>query len=535
MAGAQVRALDPAVDPPGAARRPPRLTSPAALLELDAITKQFPGVKALDGVSFDLHEGEVHALCGENGAGKSTLIKILCGYYPAGTYGGAIRLRGQAVAFRGVRAAEEHRIALIAQELALVPELSVVENLMLGREPVRRGLIDRPRARAEAQRGLALVGLDVDPDRPVKDLGIGQQQMVEIAKALLKDAKILVLDEPTAALTEAGVQTLLRLLGDLRARGVSSIYISHRLEEVFQIADRITVLRDGRSIATSPASELTREKVISRMVGREVTSLYPCPPPAQGGVMMSVQRWSMEDPEHPGRFVLRDVSFEVREGEVLGVGGLMGAGRTALVGSLFGAGRGRVTGALSIRHRSSSAPFRDPAEAIAAGVALVSEDRKRYGLVLEATVLDNLTLVVVRQLARWGLIDHGAREVKALEQIGALKIRAPGSSALANQLSGGNQQKIVLGKWLMARPRVLLLDEPTRGIDVGAKFEIHQLISRLASEGLAVVLVSSDLPELLGMSHRVLILSQGRQVACLDRAEATATRVMAAATSEVDK
>ncbi|KYF78850.1 D-ribose transporter ATP-binding protein [Sorangium cellulosum] len=504
-----------------------------SLLELASITKQFPGVKALDGVSFDLREGEIHALCGENGAGKSTLIKTLCGYYPAGTYGGEIRLNGRVVEFSSMRSAEEHRIALIAQELALVPELTIAENLMLGREPVRGGLIDWDAVRTEARKALERVGLDVDPERPIKDLGIGQQQMVEIAKALLKDAKILVLDEPTAALTDSGVRTLLRLLDDLRARGVSCIYISHRLEEVFEIADRITVLRDGKSITTQSRAELTPDKVISYMVGREVTNLYPCPPPPDGPVALSVERWSVEDAGHPGRFVLRDVSFQVRAGEVLGIGGLMGAGRTALVSTLFGAATSRVTGSLSVRGGPAAAPFTSPAQAIAAGIALVSEDRKRYGLVLEGTLLDNITLATLRRFVKGLFLDHAEREVTAVEQMRALRTKAPGPLALANQLSGGNQQKIVIGKWLMTGPRVLLLDEPTRGIDVGAKAEIYQLIHNLAADGLAVVLVSSDLPELLGMSHRVLVLTQGRMTACLDRQDATAERVMAAATRKV--
>jgi D-xylose transport system ATP-binding protein len=508
-----------------------------ALLELKEITKHFPGVKALDGVSFDLEKGEVHALCGENGAGKSTLIKVLCGYYPAGSYGGEIRLRGAPVAWKSLRDAEGQRIALIAQELALVPELSIAENMMLGHEPTRRGLIDWDRARSEAARGLALVGLDVDPRRPIKDLGIGQQQMVEIAKALLKDAEILVLDEPTAALTEAGAQVLMKLLAELRGRGVSSIYISHRLEEVFHLADRITVLRDGRSIATSPASSLTQDQVIALMVGREVKSLYPRPPrPADDApekVALSVKDWSVEDPEILGRFAVQGVSFEVREGEVLGIGGLMGAGRTALVSSLFGVARSPVHGSLTVKGRAGTAPLRSPAEAIAAGIALVSEDRKRYGVVLEAPILDNITLATLGEFAQRWLLDHRAMAVKANEQMASLRVRASGLGALVNELSGGNQQKIVLGKWLMARPKVLLLDEPTRGIDVGAKAEIYQLISRLASEGLAVVLVSSDLPELLGMSHRLLILSQGRQSALLDHDAATPERIMAAATRKV--
>jgi D-xylose transport system ATP-binding protein len=503
------------------------------LLELRAITKEFPGVRALDGVSFDLGEGEVHALCGENGAGKSTLIKILCGFYPSGSYGGEILLSGQPVHFRSLKAAESHGIALIAQELALVPELSVAENLVLGHEPVRHGLIDWDAVAKNAQTALARVGLDVDPDRPVKELGIGQQQMVEIAKALAKDARILVLDEPTAALTEADAQRLLAVIGELRARGVSSIYISHRLEEVFQIADRITVLRDGRSVATHPTRELTTDKVISMMVGREVKNLYPRPTQAAGASLLKVQGWSVEDPVNPGRQVLRDVDFEVRQGEVLGIGGLMGAGRTALVSSLFGAARSRVTGRLSVGGGPERAPFKSPSEAIAAGLALVSEDRKRYGLVLEASIAENMTLATLPRFSRRGLLDHESREAQVKAQFDALRIKAPGMFSIVNQLSGGNQQKVVLGKWLMSNPRVLFLDEPTRGIDVGAKSEIYQLIAVLAERGLGVVLVSSDLPELLGMSHRVLVLSLGRATAELAADGASPETVMAAATMKV--
>jgi D-xylose transport system ATP-binding protein len=503
------------------------------LLELRSISKEFPGVKALDGVSFDLEKAEVHALCGENGAGKSTLIKILCGYYPSGSFSGEILLDGQPVHFRTLKAAEEHGIALIAQELALVPEMSVAENLMLGREPVSHGLIRWDVVKAEARRALDLVGLSVDLDRPVRQLGIGQQQMVEIAKALGKNAEVLVLDEPTAALTESDAQRLLAFLAELRSRGVSSIYISHRLEEVFQIADRITVLRDGRSVATHRREELSSERVISMMVGREVKSLYPRPEPRPGQPVLEVSGWSVEDPLNPGRLVLKGVGFEVREREILGIAGLMGAGRTALLSSLFGAARSRVSGTLAVHGRTSTGPMKNPTEAIASGMALVSEDRKRYGLVLEASVGENLALATLRRFARGPFVDNQKREEECREKFRALRIRAPGLFTIVRDLSGGNQQKVVLGKWLMARPRVLFLDEPTRGIDVGAKAEIYELVAQLAQQGLAVVLVSSDLPELLGMSHRVLVLSQGRQTALLEGQAATPEAVMAAATMKV--
>jgi D-xylose transport system ATP-binding protein len=501
------------------------------LLELVSITKEFPGVRALDGVSFDLQPGEVHALVGENGAGKSTLIKVLSGYFPEGTYGGEIRLDGERAAFRSIRDAEKRGIALIAQELALVPELSVAENLVLGREPVRAGLIRWDVVRRGARAALQRVGLPVDPECAVKELGIGQQQMVEIAKALAKEARVLVLDEPSAALSEADVDRLLELLRGLRAAGVACVYISHRLEEVFRIADRITVLRDGRSVGTARTSELTPARVISLMVGRELSELFPRPPRQAGQPLLAVEGWSVQDPLNPDRLVVRDVAFEVRAGEILGLGGLVGAGRTALVSTIFGAARSPVTGRLRLDDGTFRPPFRSPTEAVAAGLALVSEDRKRYGLVLEASILENLTLASLRRFVRGPWIDHRAREAEARKETAALRIKAPGLDRPVIQLSGGNQQKVVIGKWLLTRPKVLFLDEPTRGVDVGAKVEIHRLIAELAQTGLGVVLVSSELPELLGMSHRVLVLSQGVATAHLSAEQATPEAVMAAATA----
>jgi D-xylose transport system ATP-binding protein len=499
-----------------------------ALLELKNITKDFPGVRALDGVSFTLEKGEIHALCGENGAGKSTLIKILCGYHPAGTYGGEVLLNNHPLHFKDLKASEEKGIALIAQELALVPELSVAENLLLGREPVKHGFIQWEKVHEEARRALELVGLSLDLDHPVRELGVGQQQMIEIAKALSKKAEILVLDEPTAALTEADAKRLLEFLRQLKGQGVSCIYISHRLEEVGQIADRVTVLRDGKSIITDSITKLGRDQIIAHMVGREVKNLYPRPKTKAGKVLLAVKDFSVEDPANPGRYVVKDVSFEAREGEVLGIAGLMGAGRTALLSSLFGASRGKVEGALTVGG-TPRALFTSPRQAIEAGVALVSEDRKRFGLVLEAAVEENLILASMRKLVKKGFLDYPSIQRECETQVRALRVKTPGFSVWANKLSGGNQQKVVLGKWLMTRPKVLFLDEPTRGIDVGAKAEIYELMGRLASEGIGIVLVSSDLPELLGLSHRVLVLNQGQPTASMGHAEATPEKVLAAA------
>ena len=500
-----------------------------SLLELKDITKDFPGVRALDGVSFTLEKGEIHALCGENGAGKSTLIKVLCGVHSAGTFGGEILLEGVPLRLRDLRDSEDLGVALIAQELALVPEMSIAENIVLGREPVSGGLIRWDEARRIAGEALGQVGLTLDPSIPVKDLGVGHQQMVEIAKALSKKASLLVLDEPTAALPEADTNRLLDLLRDLARQGVSCIYISHRLEEVFRVADRVTVLRDGRSISTRSTGEADMNRVISDMVGREVKDLYHRPPRREGRVLLKVEDWRVSDPLGSGRPVVKDVSFEVRAGEVLGVAGLMGAGRTALLASLFGAGRGPVTGRLSV-DGTVRAPFASPAEAIAAGVALVSEDRKRYGLVLESSVGENLVLPSLRRFAHNGFLDHGEAGREAGDQVRNLRIKTPGLPTPVSQLSGGNQQKVVVGKWLITAPKVLLLDEPTRGIDVGAKSEMYDLIGTLAGRGLAVVLVSSDLPEVLGISHRVLVMNQGRATGPLDEKEATPEKVLAAAT-----
>jgi D-xylose transport system ATP-binding protein len=502
------------------------------LLELQSIGKDFPGVRALDGVSLAVEAGEIHALCGENGAGKSTLLKILSGYYPAGSFAGAIRLRGRDVRFDGIRDAEHHGVALIAQELALVPEMSVAENLFLGRESTRRGLLRTADMEIAARRALGRVGLDVDPRLPVRRFGIGAQQLVEIAKALSKQAAILVLDEPTAALPEDDARRLHALLRELCAHGTACLYVSHRLEEVFALADRITVLRDGRTVASAPRVEFTLAEVIRHMVGRDVVPAdrrAGAAPPRE--VLLHVECWTVHDAENPRRAALENAGLTLHAGEILGVAGLMGAGRTALLASLFGAARGAVRGRLQLAGRASEQPFRSPREAVAAGVMLVSEDRRRFGLVPEASVLENLTLATLRACRRRGLLDASALAARAGQQVEALHVRATSLRQRVLQLSGGNQQKVVLGKWLLAQPRVLLLDEPTRGVDVGAKAEIHRLIRDLASRGLGMVVVSSDLPELLSLSDRMIVLNQGRVAAQLEGDALNPETIMAAATA----
>ena len=495
----------------------------APLLQMQAITKDFPGVRALDNASFEVRSGEIHALCGENGAGKSTLIKILGGVYPHGTYSGSMHINDTEQQFHSVRDAERAGIAIIHQELALIPEMTVAENIYLGKEPRRFGIIDRHRLYHEAGELLSQFGLAIPLEKPVYELGIGQQQLVEIAKALGRslqsgNALLLVLDEPTAALTESEVDILRQILTRLREKGVACIYITHKLKEIFQIADRVTVLRDGKTVATQSikSPECTEDVLISQMVGRELTALFP-----ERQANSSTDNGSKEKevalrvanlstyPSEPPR--LENVSFEVRRGEILGIAGLMGAGRTELISTIFGAYDGKWSGDIFIE--DTPVEIHAPREAIQQGMALVSEDRKRYGLLLDADVTRNMTLVnlgLSADLASYGIINHNAASEKSEHYVNSLQIKTTSLEVPVNHLSGGNQQKVVLGKWLMTHPKVLFLDEPTRGIDVGAKAEIHALMAKLADEGVAIVFVSSELPEILGMSDRVLVLHEGK-------------------------
>ncbi|HEX9918420.1 MAG TPA: ATP-binding cassette domain-containing protein [Pyrinomonadaceae bacterium] len=507
--------------------------APAApFLEMRDITKTFPGVRALDGVTFDLRRGEFHALVGENGAGKSTLMKVLGGVYPYPDYGGEIRIEGAVKHFRSVRDAEAAGIAVIYQELSLVKEMTIGENIFLGREPRRFGVIRWDELYARAARLLADLRLPLDPHTPIRNLGIGQQQLVEIAKALSHEARLLVLDEPTAALTDAEVETLFRILHDLRrARGVGMIYISHKLEEVFRMSDRITVLRDGRTVGTEQTSALDEATVIARMVGREVGAIFPTPDHAQGEVMFEARGITVEDPHvGAGKRLVDDVSFSVRRGEVLGVAGLMGAGRSDLLMAIFGAHAGRTSGEVRIEGQRVS--IESPADAIRHGLGFVTEDRKRFGLVLDQTILNNMTLAGLPRIAGRFVTNVDREAAAGNRAMSELRVKANSVFTVAGTLSGGNQQKVVLAKWLLTSPRVLFLDEPTRGIDVGAKQEIYAQINALAKSGLAIVLVSSELPEVLGLSDRVLVLHEGRVTGEFTRRNATPETVMACATGQ---
>ncbi len=470
------------------------------------IVKRFPGVVALNRVSFDLRPGEIHALCGENGAGKSTLIKLLSGIYGHGTYEGTLEVGGREARFASISDAERAGIAVIYQELALVPEMTAAENLFLGREPKRYGLIDWKLMLKESRRLLKEFGLDIDPAIPTMRLGVGQRQLLEILKAMRKEPKILILDEPTAALSDTEVDILLSKVKELRARGLSCVYISHRLEEVFAISDRITVLRDGASVTTLDAAKTNSNDVIRHMVGREIKDLYPRNAGKTGEALLSVKGLSVADAS--GAPYLEDISFEVRAGEVLGIGGLMGAGRSELLMHLFGAWGRRISG--EVRLDGGVLKPSDPTESIRRGLVLVSEDRRRYGLVIDKSVGFNMSLSSLKKFCRRLFIDRHAEAVENQGFSKALRVKAPSLEAVVGGLSGGNQQKVVIGKALMTAPKVVLLDEPTRGIDVGAKQEVYGIVNDLTAQGKAVILVSSELPELMGMSDRILMMHEGR-------------------------
>jgi D-xylose transport system ATP-binding protein len=502
--------------------------SGSPLLEMRDITKTFPGVRALDGVTFDLYAGEIHALVGENGAGKSTLMKILGGVYPHPQYGGEILIEGDVCRFNGVREGEAAGIAVIFQELSLVKEMTIGENIFLGREPHSFGIIRWDEIYSRAGKLLADLHLNLDPRTPVGHLGIGQQQMVEIAKALSQEARILVLDEPTAALTDAEVESLFNILNQLRSQGVAMVYISHKLGEVFHLSDRITVLRDGRTVGTERTTELTTASVIARMVGREVGDIFPEQNHEHGEVALEIKNMSVEDPNLAGKKLVGNISFKVKRGEVLGVAGLMGAGRSDLLMGIFGAHAGRTSGNVLVEGK----PVRinRPSDAIRHGIGFVTEDRKRFGLILDQTILNNMTLAGLKHLSGRFVTSTDAEAAAGERSMQELRIKANSVFTVASTLSGGNQQKVVLAKWLLTNPRVLFLDEPTRGIDVGAKQEIYAQINHLARAGLAIVLVSSELPEVLGLSDRVIVLHKGRVTGEFTRSEATPEKIMACAT-----
>ena len=503
-----------------------RSGSPSAqgALTAERISKSFAGVTALHDVDFDLAHGEVHALMGENGAGKSTLMKILAGVHTR--YEGAIRVEGRAVSFGGVRDAEAAGVAIIHQELNLVPELSVADNIFLGREPLIAGvLIDRRRIVRAAERLLRRLGVSIAPTRRIAELRIGEQQLVEIAKALSLDARILIMDEPTSALSSLECDTLFKIVRQLAHDGVAIIYTSHRIEEVLDLANRVTVLRDGRRVLTAPIAKLSRGAIISAMVGREMVVSHRGKAAQDGTVVLSVRNLTLDILSGRGwRRALHGVNFQLRRGEILGIGGLLGSGRSEILEAIFGVARGWRGGEITID--GAAVDITSPADAYRLGVALVTEDRKERGLHLAASICDNIALPSIGALSRFGLRAFARECALADDVVQKLSVRCTGIDQLVVTLSGGNQQKIVIGKWLATAPRVLLLDEPTRGIDVGAKQEIYQLVFALAEQGLGIIVVSSEMPELLLLSDRILVMCEGRQTGLLRREDATQETVM---------
>jgi D-xylose transport system ATP-binding protein len=497
------------------------------LLSLKNVSIEFPGVRALDGVSLDIEAGTVHALVGENGAGKSTLIKIIAGVYPYGSYEGSMFLDGAEVRFHTVRESENSQIRIIHQELSLVNDMTIAENIFLGHEPRRFGAIDYTAMRSRAREVLAKLNSPLSADQAIAALTIGEQQIVEIAKALSKKARVLVLDEPTAALPERDVENLLNLIRTLRDQGIGIIYISHKLNEVFDIADTITVLRNGKRISHYARDSFDAATVVRDMIGRSLDTVFPEIGTPKDKTLLSLEHVTLHHPETSGRDIISDISFECQAGEVVGIAGLRGCGRTALLSLLFGAFRGTYEGI--IRYNGSEYVPASPASAIRRGIALVTEDRKRYGLIPTADVRENLSISSLQQFARWSVLDSAQVYAGCQRYVEQLNIKTPSIDFPAANLSGGNQQKVILGRLLMNRPHLLLLDDPTRGIDVGAKYEIYRLIHTLAAQGLGILFVSSELGEVLGVCHRVLVLHAGHMRTIFNHGEKNEEEVLALA------
>jgi putative multiple sugar transport system ATP-binding protein len=505
------------------------MTAPQPILEMRSITKTFPGVKALTDVNLSVMPAEIHAVVGENGAGKSTLMKVLSGVYPAGSYEGAIHFEGQERRFAKINDSEDTGIIIIHQELALVPLLSIAENIFLGHEPSSRGVINWFEAFARTKTLLEKVGLREHPNTLVTNLGTGKQQLVEIAKALNKKVKLLILDEPTSSLNETDSNALLELLKTFKAQGISSILITHKLNEVLKVADRITVLRDGRTVDTldTHTAQVSEDRIIKAMVGRELTDRFPPRKAKLGEPVLEVKDWNLFHPLHTDRQIIKNVSLTVRAGEVVGIAGLMGAGRTELAMSLFGRAYGqKVSGEVKIHGKP--ADVSTIPKAMRAGLAYATEDRKTYGLVLIDHIKHNVTLANLAGVSSHAVIDENKELSTAQKYRKDLGIRSSSVFQTTVNLSGGNQQKVVLSKWLFAGPDILILDEPTRGIDVGAKYEIYGIINQLAEAGKAVVVISSEMPELLGISDRIYVMNEGRFVAEMPAKEASQEKIMRA-------
>ncbi len=504
------------------------MTPTDTILQMQGITKTFPGVKALQDVNLDVRRGEILAICGENGAGKSTLMKVLSGVYPHGSYDGEIIFDGEPCRFAGIRDSEDRGIVIIHQELALASNLSIAENIFLGNEQASRGLIDWNKTNAAAGELLRRVGLRENPTTSVLDIGVGKQQLVEIAKAISKNVKLLILDEPTAALNDDDSAHLLELLRGLRDEGITCVIISHKLNEVMAISDRVTIIRDGQTIKTMDMTvpgEVTEDKIISAMVGRDLDNRFPPHESHIGEEVLRIEDWTVHSPTQHGRVVVRNANLSVRRGEIVGLAGLMGAGRTELAMSVFGRSYGTdISG--RVFKDGKEIKIRSVQEAVKHGLAYATEDRKRYGLNLIEDIKRNISAAGLKKLAKGGWVDDNEEFKVADDFRKSMNIKAPSVASVVGKLSGGNQQKVVLSKWIFTDPDVLILDEPTRGIDVGAKYEIYTIINRLADEGKGVLVISSELPELLGLCDRIYTLAEGRITGEMARAEATQEGLM---------
>ena len=497
------------------------------ILEMRNITKTFPGVKALDDVSIKVKDGEIHALVGENGAGKSTLMKVLSGVYPHGSYTGDILFEGQVRSFKTIADSEKLGIIIIHQELALVPLLSIAENIFLGNEQATNGVINWPKTHAKAQTYLQKVGLSESPETLVTNIGVGKQQLVEIAKALSKDVKLLILDEPTASLNEKDSDALLELLLEFKRQGISSILISHKLNEIRKVADTITVIRDGTSVSTLDCTceAISEDRIIADMVGRDLSNRFPPRTPNIGDTIFELKNWNVYHQQHAERHLIKDVNLHVRAGEVVGIAGLMGAGRTELAMSVFGRSYGQKISGEAFLH-GQAVDISTINKAVKVGLAYATEDRKTYGLVLMEDIKRNISMANMQGVSSHSVVDDNRELAVANDYRGRMNIKSPNVFQQTGNLSGGNQQKVVLSKWLFTNPEVLILDEPTRGIDVGAKYEIYGIINELAAQGKGLIVISSEMPELLGISDRIYVMNEGEIVGEMSSEEASQEAIM---------
>lgn len=495
------------------------------ILQMKNITKTFPGVKALSDVSFNVKRGEIHALVGENGAGKSTLMKILSGIYGIGTYDGDIVFNGEIQRFNSIRDSEEKGIAIIYQELALCKNLNIAESIFLGSEiKNKNGFINWEETYKKTSEYLKIVHLDLNPETLIVNLGVGQMQLLEICKAISKNAKLLILDEPTAALTDDESERLLNLIKEFKEQGVTCIYISHKLDEVLAVADTITVLRDGQTVVTKDRADITKGQMISHMVGRELSQMFPRQEHNPGEIVFEMRNWCVNHPQIKEKEIIHNVNINVRKGEIVGIAGLMGAGRTELMMSLMGAYGTNIRGEAYFEGKKLN--IKNASDAIENGICYMSEDRKRYGLVQMQDIKFNVSLPVLKRLSKGGLIDDNRLFHDVSGYVKDLSIKTPSIEQLTRNLSGGNMQKVVLAKWLMTQPKVLIMDEPTRGIDVGAKVEIYNIMNDLVAKGMSVIMISSELPEVLGISDRIYVMHEGTIMAELDHKEATQEIIM---------